>query len=315
MRLLIWVLVVGAAAGLAFWVSPRDTPTPTSSSPLAKGAATSAPAVPRAPFVGVIVPVNASDVGAVAPARVAKVFVQVGAQVKKGDPLVELDAEGLREGAATVSAAARATALEVRRARVDVEEAAARAARAKKLGIHVSAEELETTRREVRRAKLRLEEAIARNAEADARTREVTVAVTDRVLRAPFDGLVAACRATPGLTVSEGETLVRIVSGAPRVRFAIPEERLAEVAVGDTVMIELGGGSHPSRAGTEPAGPRGEARISRIAPEVDPAARAAFAEAELADPDAPALISGAAVRVTPAGEARRASPAAGPEAP
>ena len=93
----------------------------------------------------------------------------------------------------------------------------------------------------------------------------------DAQIVAPFDGTVAAQYVDPGTTVSRSTPIVRVISPASLViRFAVPEEQAASVAVGRNVIVSVGSVNLTA-----------EGVIESVVPEIDAALRMVVVEARL----------------------------------
>ena len=125
------------------------------------------------------------------------------------------------------------------------------------------------------RAQLDLQQASAARARADAA--EATAAIGDRMIRAPFAGLVGLRTISAGAVVSAGTPLVTI-SDVSRIKldFTVPETQLAGLAVGQPV--EAAAAAFPGEAF------RGA--IASIDPAIDPSSRAVLVRAILPNPGA-----------------------------
>lgn len=198
-------------------------------------------------------------------APVLRVAVQPGAQVRRGQVLVELDGENL-----TASAAGAAASLEAARAAARAaqsEQAAAESALALARTSHeriarlqqdrsATAQELDEAVAALRQAEAR---AAAVTAQVEAANRSVdaaqagaqvaTIARGWATLTAPFDGRVVARHVDPGTTVGPGQPLVTIeatgASGGLQMDVRLDATRAAGLAVGGTaeVRVETGGAS------------------------------------------------------------------------
>lgn len=112
---------------------------------------------------------------------------------------------------------------------------------------------------------------------------------SDMVIRAPFDGVIAARYANPGATVSSSSPIVRLISADDLfVRFAVPESQAASFHLGTNVVAHIGERRIPLQA-----------TIEKVAPEVDAASRMVFIEAQLPKPNADVqVLSGELARVS-----------------
>jgi len=121
---------------------------------------------------------------------------------------------------------------------------------------------LDESRRLVAAARSRL-------AAADARLR-------DRVIRAPFDGVLGLRRVSPGTLVSPGEEITTLDDITPvRVDFAVPERFLSAIEEGQRIEV------------TAPAFPNEtfQGVVRTISSRVDPVSRAVTVRAELPNED------------------------------
>ncbi len=98
----------------------------------------------------------------------------------------------------------------------------------------------------------------------------------ERVIEAPFAGVVGPREVSIGQYVNAGEPLVTLVEDAQvKVRFRLPERRLAVVRVGQTTRVRV------SAFGDR----RFEGRIDLVSPEVDPATRTVEVRALVSNPE------------------------------
>ncbi len=219
--------------------------------------------------------------------RVERVLVTLGQKVRSGDALLTLRAEDAELARASASLALRQAEAalagagnegetpEVTSARSTLETAQDALTRAESVAARGAVAELELSR-------LRHEATAARAAWTSARAgasvararaeqarvelRQTGVAVEASVLRAPFDGVVAAVIVQRGDVLGPGTPALRVLDPSGlRLSFDVPPEELSSVAEGAIVSSERGL----------------EARVARIAPEVDPLTRALRVEAEV----------------------------------
>lgn len=244
------------------------------------------------PLLGAILPREAVDVSAREVATVVSVNVRLGEQVKKDDLLLSLDSRLAASDLAGAKAAARSQAIELKLAIATSKAATEREARVLALAKEglASGEQVAEATRDRKLAGLRVEGARSALSEKAAQVSRLKHEREFKEVRAPFDGTVVARYVDPGATVTgtPPKPLVRIISrGGVFVRFAAPEERIAALHVGGRIRVKPRG-TELVLTGT----------IERIAPEIDPATRAGFAEASIDDsPDT--LVSGLAADVAP----------------
>ena len=184
--------------------------------------------------------------------KLAERFVDVGARVKKGDPLARLDAADV------------ALALEGARAQLESAKADLALAEAE-LERHRSLFERQLVSRSL------YDTRVAQRDAAQARVRQAKAQVSASGnqaayarLLAPADGVIAQRLAEAGQVVQAGQPVfVLAQDGEREVAIAIPERRAAEFAPGRALAVELW---------SEP-GVRVPASVREIAPAADPQAR------------------------------------------
>lgn len=178
--------------------------------------------------------------------------VDVGSHVKKGDPLLHLDAalitlEHQRARAATAE----------QRAALDEAQRLLDDALRLRENNHVSANEVNT-----RRASLHLAQASLEAAMADQRS--VAERVERHVLPAPFAGVIAARHVDRGEWISRGDPVFELVS-LDRVRLDVrmPQERFSEI--NDKTPVNVCPDSNPVKCFP--------GAVAALVPVSDPAAR------------------------------------------
>ena len=194
-----------------------------SSSPSKQGApAAVASAAPAAAppdkdlgFIGVVLAGEWVQVEPNIMGRIERLFVKPGEEVRAGTPLAQLDVQSMKhELAVARSSAAEASNRLARRQRLVNGAIAA-----------VTPEELDNARFDAAREHSRAE-SLARS-------------VSQGTVVAPFGGVVTDQYLTQGALAAPGKPIVRILGKAPpRVRFAVPEERMRTVAPDMSVTIQ-----------------------------------------------------------------------------
>ena len=224
----------------------------------------------RAAWLGVIVAGQDADLGAELAGQVAKVFVEPGARVRRGEPLLQLSALSVL-GVANMARAQYAQDRSAERAaELALESARDKAERMQRASAAYSDSDVLLAQSDVRRAEAELAKLRAKSAfEQAALNRELARAET-QILRAPFDGVLASRPVDPGDFVPGGTALARVVDDARFVRFALPADRLARLAVGTELAVTAGEGSMPLAA-----------TIVALEPELDAATGVGFARASL----------------------------------
>lgn len=244
-------------------------------------------------FLGVVMASQTVDVAARLQGRIKHVRVRLGDRVARGDILATLDHAMLQSELASARASLQAARARAREAALALEEARARhgrwrASAAMNAGA-VSVDEMADIEYQARSAAVRADAARASVAEQQARVAGLVQQIEDATVRAPFDARVAVRHVDAGATVMPGTPIARLVGASDlRVRFAVPEERGTEVAVGQQVEARL-----------ETMDLRLSGVIEKIAPEVDTASRMIFAEARvsLSQAQAEVALAGRTARV------------------
>lgn len=192
---------------------------------------------------------------------VARVLFTDGQRVAAGQPLVELS--GQEEDADIIEAEAA-----LAQAERDRDRWAALAERG--IAPRVQAEQAQTD----------YERALAGLAAARARR-------GDRVIRAPFAGVMGLTDVTPGTLINPGRVIATLDdTSVIRVDFPVPERYLADLQAGTAIVATVDALPGETFTGT----------ISRLDTRVDPVTRAITARAELANPGG-RLRPGMSVRV------------------
>ncbi|MFV8752209.1 efflux RND transporter periplasmic adaptor subunit [Nannocystaceae bacterium ST9] len=265
-----------AAIGLlALALLGCDTPAPseprTDAPALAEPPASASPATPdlAAPMIGVLVPEAEVVVVASGFARVQRLDLAVGDHVDEGDVIAEMDVRGDRGELAVATAAWKASSAELERLELELEQAKAKREDVEQLEDYVSKAELREQRYAEKLADARKRSAGASLSQQRSKMEEASARIAEAELRAPFAGSVADRYVDEGATASTGDPIVRLISDARVVRFAVPETRSAALRLGAEVQVafpELG----------ELAG-----EVVTIAPEIQVGTRLIFAEAKL----------------------------------
>jgi membrane fusion protein (multidrug efflux system) len=190
---------------------------------------TATEAVPRLIFLtGTLKASAESSVAANATGRVSRTFVERGAVVAKGAPLVTLD----RRLALLSAAEARANLEGIRSQKELADSACERNQRLFKRHI-ITAEEFEKTDSTCKVQKQSL-------AAAESRQRQATVTLSDATVRAPFAGVVMERFVNIGEYVTANTKIVELVQNDPvRIELAAGELDAAAVHVGQEVSFEV----------------------------------------------------------------------------
>lgn len=213
--------------------------------------------------------------------KLVRRLVDVGDRVQRGDLLAELDPADLHLQVEVLQAQRTAAEAQLARARADHARTAS-----------LSRDQL------VSRSALDQQTAALRAAESQARAARAQLDLSRNQagysqLRAPQDGVVAGRQVEAGQVVAAGQSVFGLAAdGGREVAFALPESRIRDFKVGQSVVIELW-----SAQGEQIPG-----RIREIAPAADPQARTYAARATLEGTAALRVDLGQSARVyIPAG--------------
>jgi multidrug efflux pump subunit AcrA (membrane-fusion protein) len=280
LRLALFGLVVLAAAGAALATARMEEPfareTPQSEfAPTATAADTTLSR--EREYSGVIVPAASLELAAPLDGQVVRVEAALGDEIGAGAVVVMLDDRTLRQELAMARAQLRRLDAESEMTATELAAAAdvasRRVATARAVAAAVSSEQLAHALFTRQRAEHALRAARATREEQRARVVAIEQKLADTRVRAPFAAWVAARHVDPGAFVSRGAPLAKLVAtSAPRVRFGVPVDGSDRLAAGALVRVRVEGSESALTA-----------RIDRIAPALDAAARLVFAEAELSE--------------------------------
>lgn len=201
--------------------------------------------------------------------------VDVGDRVRRGDLLAVLDPGDLQAQARAAQAQLAAAEAQLQRARADQ-------ARFSALG----RDQL------VSRSTIDAQNAATAAAQGEANAARAALVVARNQaaytqLRAPRDGVIAARQAEAGQVVAPGQPVFQLAAdGGREVAFAVAENAVRGIRVGDAVQVELW-----SQPGT-----RIPARVREVAPAADPATRTYAVRATLTG-DAAGVELGQSARV------------------
>jgi RND family efflux transporter MFP subunit len=278
-----------------------DTPAATRAKPSVRFAKAEGRPLPQTLEIsGTLAADETSEVAAQASGVVVSLAVDVGSRVKKGDPLVVLDARNAQlqssAAGAAVSQARAKLALqgdapptkldpdsvpEVRAAKQTRDLAKADADRVKQLFDQGAVPQAtwDEARTRADNAAAQYEAAVngvhatvAALTSAQAQAGLASKALNDTTVRAPFDGAVAERRISVGEFANVGRVVAVVVSDNPlRLRVDIAESDIAQVEVGKQVQVSVA--AYPGR--------QFPGVIKRIAASLKSASRALPIEAEI----------------------------------
>ncbi len=246
----IFAVLAGFAAAAVLWPhheSVAEAPDPRSAPVLVKVAiAKSVPGTERA-FTGTIAARVQSNLGFRVPGKIVERLVDVGHQVKAGQPLMRVDPTDLRlalKAKQNAVLAARAVAVQ---ARADEKRYAALV----RGGLAASPQRYEQAKAAKDTADAQLEAALA---EATVAENEVSYST----LVADGDGTIVSLPGEAGQVVAAGQTVVQLAQAGPREALVSLPETIRP-AVGSMAQASVYGG----------AGQRGTARLRQISDAAD----------------------------------------------
>ncbi len=205
-----------------------------------------------------------SEISAKFPGRVGKVFVDEGARVRKGQPLLELESDYLKLDADRAEASL---------ARAKAAEAEARRDFERKEGLVTKGSVSQAV---FDRTRATLDQAEATRAEAEAALALAKQKLADVVMVSPLDGIVAERKTDVGERLGDATVAFVLVQMSPlKVRFRLPERYMAQVEKGQVV-----------RARVEPYPDEVfEGKVTIVVRAVEPATRTFVVEAEIPNRD------------------------------
>lgn len=205
-----------------------------------------------------------SELSVKLPGRVGRVFVDEGARITRGQPLLELESDYWKIDVDRAEAAlARAKAVEAE-ARRDFERKEGLAAKGS------------VSQALYDRTKAALDQAEAARAEAEASLALARQRLADAVLVSPINGIVAERRTDVGERLGEATVAFVLVQMSPlKVRFRLPERYLAQVKSGQIVRARVD--PYPEEVF--------EGKVTVVVRAVDPATRTFAVEAEIPNRD------------------------------
>lgn len=205
-----------------------------------------------------------SELSARMPGRVARMYVDEGARVRRGQPVLLLETQYTQLHLQAANA-------EVARAKAMRDEAARDLARKQELIAKDS-----IPRATLDRSQAAYEQANAALQSANANASLLRQQVADATLRAPVDGIVAEKRTEVGARLGDGGVAFVVVQLSPlKLRFAVPERFLGRISPGDRVTATVD--PYPNE--------KFEGVVKTVGGVIDPKTRTMFAEAEFANRD------------------------------
>ena len=211
--------------------------------------------------------------------------VELGQAVRAGQLLAQLDARDYRLAVQAAQAQVAAATTQRDLAQADYERFAQLKAQN-----FISGAELDRRRASLQAAQAQLTQALAQ-ASGQGNQENYTQ------LRADADGVVTAIEAEPGQVLEQGQTVLRLAQGGARdAVFAVPEDLVGQLRVGQEVAVRPWGGAAEGAA-------KLRATVRDIAASADPVTRTFTAKAALSGSPLPPL--GATLTVYPSAFAPR----------
>jgi membrane fusion protein, multidrug efflux system len=218
---------------------------------------------PTLAAVGSVVPVRGVDVTTEIAGLVREIHFKSGQDVKKGDLLVELNAESDKAQLAALEAAADLSATVLKRDKAQFDAQAIAQAQ-----VDADAADLKSKR------------ALAAQQQA---------IIDKKTIRAPFSGRLGITTVNPGQYVNPGDKIVTLQTIDPiYVDFNLPQKSIGSLQVGQVVDVTTDGFAGESFPG----------KITAISPKVDTTTRNITVEATFANPKRqllPGMFANAAV--------------------
>jgi multidrug efflux system membrane fusion protein len=222
------------------------------------------PMAEAAVFAGEVRPRHEADLGFRISGKLVARRVDVGAHVKKGQALAQLDPSDVGLQAEAAKAQVAATETEYRFAQAEYE---------RYQNLHrekfISASALDAKRNTLDANRAKFEQARANLAVSQNQASYATLVANE-------DGVVTAVNAEPGQVVTAGQTVVRIAREDEReIAISVPENRIGEVRSARALIATLWANPGKTYA----------ARVREVAPAVDPATRTFAVRVTILDAD------------------------------
>lgn len=262
------VLVLGVACerGEASTPTPAHAPSPAPAQPPAR----EQPPAPAPAMTGVLVPESEVVLVASSFGRLEKLELEVGDHVDEAGLIAEMDVRAEQSELAAATAAWQASKAELERLELELEQAKAKREDVEQLEDFVSRAELREQRFAEKLADARKRSAGASLSQQRSKMQEASARIAEAELRAPFAGSIADRYVDAGATLASGDAVVRLISDARVLRFAVPELLAPQLRLGARLRVEF------------PEAGELSGEVVAIAPEIQVGTRLIFAEAELA---------------------------------
>lgn len=212
---------------------------------------------------GPLVVENQVDVAAQREGVVAKIQVDVGATVHKGQLLAQIDDRQLAAQYEATVAKAAAVEQDARNWETEIKLVETDLARDEQLYKYqlITQQQLEHSRYKLVGAKQQREREVQNTKEARATAKALQIELEKTRIVAPFDGVVARRYVRTGQKVALGDRLFWVTATSPlTVRFTLPQELISKVRAGGLLTLSA----------PELTGPEHKAKVTLVSPVVDP---------------------------------------------
>ena len=221
-------------------------------------------------FVGVVVAGQDAELGAELGGEVIHAFKEPGARVRRGEPLLQLAAlsvVGARNMAVAQAVEDRSALLA---SKLELESARDKLERMQNAPNAYSERDVQSARADAARAAAGVDKLRGTAAVHRAGLERELARAAKQLVRAPFDGVLAARFLDVGDFVGAGQPLARVVDDTRFVRFALPADMHAHIQPGVSVNVLPNGSDLPLSAA-----------VVDVDPELDAAAGLGFVRARL----------------------------------
>jgi membrane fusion protein (multidrug efflux system) len=205
--------------------------------------------------VGTVYPLHKSTLGSVVSGRVDEVFVEVGDNVTRGQPLLTLDKSFFVIAVAEARAA-------VGSAQVELEDADRNYERMKKLFEKPEGQAPSISQKRFEDAQTRYQQAVVGLQKAEETLKRAQTNINETTIKAPYDGVITKRFVHPGepVNVTPVTKLIEMLSiDDLYVEFSIPQLHMSHLMVGTPVVLDIEGASCDKVQTT----------INRIYPDID----------------------------------------------
>ena len=225
---------------------------------------------------GPLVVENQVDVATQREGVIAKILVDIGSRVRKGQLLAELDSRQLSANREMAADKVRAIEADGKNwsAQLDIDKADLARSEAMWKADLITKEQVEHARAKVVSSKFEVEREVENAQTARDSLKGIDLELEKTRVVAPFDGVVARRYVRLGQKVTVGDRMFWVTEVSPmNVRFTLPQEFIGKISVGDRVSVFA-----PSEADkTYPA------KVMLLSPVVDPSSGTIEVQARVAE--------------------------------